>query len=618
MKIKFFGIALSSIIAFANAKQHYFNVVSILGEGSKLGVKYGNVVQPLTPSPFPLFSGVIEADNINDYHYVSLDINNMVIDEEIIQRTYSDANANLNEVYNRTNKNVKVTNLPRPFEKNMFSMKTKKYKPFPKDTIYNIYASCDENQYSELVNTPFLGQKINEHEANCTISIISPNSKFESEGSFHVIGFGSRKFKKLSFGMKFEKKFLGRKAIKLRAMANDDSLVRELLASEVFTAAGVPVQEGTYARVFINGETFGLYSMIDSFNDRWIGAYIHGNEKAKIGISYKLCSNHPMGPYANLRLIEDDGSVYDSYTYLLDEYEKKDIAKDDLQAQFAPLINFTRLFDQWVNTYGNDQSQVAIDELKKFLNIESLLRLMAVETLIMAIDNFWLAISNTALYYNPERNNYQFIPFDFDQAMEGTHSSGLIVQDSASAMRDCLHWADSPESPADHYFTDNLMSHPQIKERYDVILAVITREIFDPKYLTPYIQSLAELIGEDVEWAFNMVDNLGISYNGRVGQFTLQDFQENISYDKTNYNLEERLNEPSLVLSEFIDIRSDSCRAYTANVNTSNNQNISDDYDVKEIEESPESKLDAKSSATSSMKKLSLLFVFAQIILLLL
>ncbi|OUM63743.1 hypothetical protein PIROE2DRAFT_20634 [Piromyces sp. E2] len=590
MKVNFFGIALSSIIAFANAKPHYFNVVTILGEGSILGVKYNNIVQPLTPSPFPLFSGVIEADNISQYQYVSLDSANNVIEEETIQRTYSDDNANLNEVFNRSNKNVVFNELPKPF-KPMFTMRSKKFKPIPKNVIYNIYAKCNEPEYSELINTPFLpGYRANNKEANCTITIISPNDKFQTDGSFHVTGFGSRRFKKLSFGMKFNNKFLGRKAIKLRAMSYDSALMREPIITQLFKSVGVPVQEGAYARLTINERVFGLYNMMDSFNDRWMGAYIHGDEKAKIGITYKLSSNHPDGPYANLRFLGDQPELYESGTYLVDEYEKKDIQKDDITALYTPIMNFTKLFDQWVNTYGNDQSQAAIDELKKFLNIESLLRLLVIETLVMALDNFFLATGNTALYDNPERGNYQFIPYDFDEAFYGTFGNELIPQPRAEAMQDCLHWADQEGNPADHYFTNNLLSHPQIKERYDVIMAITTRELFDSKYLTPYMQTTADLIGEDVEWSFDLAANIDSAYNGLEQQYTLEDFQNNLSYDKTDYNREERLNKSEYGLAEYIDLRGDSCRAYTANVDTSNNQNISDDVDILLFEDLEDSK----------------------------
>jgi len=610
MKMKSFGLILSSLIALSQAKQFTFNVVSILGEGSSLGVKYGETVKPLTSDHFPLFTGNVEADDIKEYHYVALDATNKVIEEETIKRTYTDKTATLNEVYNRNNKEVNVPNLPRPF-KGMYKMGSDKFQPLPKNVIYNVYAKCNDTDYTDLVNSPFIGDEINKAVVNCTINIISPESKFQSDGNLHVIGFGSRKFKKLSYGLKFDKKFLGRKAVKLRAMAHDPSLLREPVSIELFKAVGVPVQEGAYARLFINNDIFGLYSIIDSFNDRWVGAYINGDEKAKVGFSYKLYSSPPDGPFANLRYLGDKAELYNGNgVYHLDEYEKKEVG-DDYEAQFARLIQFVKLYDNWVKTYGNNNSQKAIDELKKFFNIEGLLRLLAIETLIMAIDNFWISLSNASLYYNPERDNYLFIPFDFDEVMFG--SKGLKSIEKVGAMADCLHWADSDINQAEQYFTKNIMSHPQVKERYDVILAIATRQLFDSKVLTPYINSLVELIDEDVEWNFNAANNLDTAYDGKVYPYTLEDFKANFNYDKTNYNKEERLNETLFGLSEYVDLRGDSCKIYTEKVDTSKNENISEDVNVEEHVGTASSQ-----SGAISTKQLSFLIALVPLLLLLL
>jgi len=90
MRIKSFGISLFSLFALSKANNYVFNVVSILGEGSSLGVKYGDTVTPLNPVLFPLFNGTITADNIKEYKYVSLDNSGKIIGEESITRTYTD------------------------------------------------------------------------------------------------------------------------------------------------------------------------------------------------------------------------------------------------------------------------------------------------------------------------------------------------------------------------------------------------------------------------------------------------------------------------------------------------------------------------------------------------
>jgi len=78
MRIQTFGFVLSTFFALTTAKLYKFNVVSILGEGYSIGVKYGNNVTPLNSSAFPLFTGEIEANNISKYKYVAYKNNEIV------------------------------------------------------------------------------------------------------------------------------------------------------------------------------------------------------------------------------------------------------------------------------------------------------------------------------------------------------------------------------------------------------------------------------------------------------------------------------------------------------------------------------------------------------------
>jgi len=612
MKIIIFEILLA-FLSLVNANRYSFKVISILGQGSSLGVKYGDQVQPLVPFPFPLFIGSIETQNLKEYKYVALDESNNVIDEEDIVRTYSNNNNKINEVYNRTTKeNIEIPTFPQPF-KPMFKMGSPTYKPFPNNTIYNVYAECDKDGYADLTSRPFLddeGER-NDKEIDCVITIVSPEDYFQSSGTIHIIGYGSRLYKKLSWTLKFgnKNKFLGRKAVKMRAMASDPSLIREKLTAEIYKAVGIPVQEGTFARFFINGDNYGLYLMNDNLNARWIGAYVHGNEEGEIGAAYQLDSSHPDGPFADLRYLGEDYLAYSSEgTYRLGEYNKKLLQNGGQAGAWKPLIDFIKLYQNWVKTYKVDHSDNAIDALLQFFNLESMLRLLAVESLILAVDNFWLVMSNSDLYYNPERKNYQILPFDFDQVMYG--SKGNILIDPENYVSDCLNWVNYDEKTFEHYFTNNLMSHPQVKERYDIILAKISHEIFTVDKISKYVEAVSNLIREDVQWNFDLVEKLSIPYDGIVKHYTMEDFEKNLIISDQSKLLEEDDEFSSFYdLMDWVEIRGDYCRAYTSNVNTTNNTNISDNA---EIEVSGVASI--SSGISFSVNRIILSFIFTMLI----
>ncbi len=69
---------------------------------------------------------------------------------------------------------------------------------------------------------------------------------------------------------------LGLEKLALNNMVQDSSMIHEQLASSLFRAAGVPAPRASYARVFVNGELYGLYSTIEvldnsEFLKTWFG-----------------------------------------------------------------------------------------------------------------------------------------------------------------------------------------------------------------------------------------------------------------------------------------------------------------------------------------------------------
>jgi hypothetical protein len=366
MKLQTFSLALSSLVALANAATWQFNVVSIAGTAFDMGIKYENKVTKMTSEIYPLYTTKIESGASKTYKYVLIDKSGKVVQEESFERTYQNSVSSTNEVYNRKPKNVKVPSLPKAF-KPLYSDGTEEFVDYPNNQIYTLYAKCDEAPYTDIKHNPFLpGTTVkNEQAANCTLNLITPNEVFVRDSTVQLVGFNSRLFKKLSFKFKLDKKLFGRKTLKVRALASDPTLLRDKLSAELFRSVGVPSYSGTYVRVMINEDVWGLYSIVDTIGGKWIAANIHGDDEARVGYNYKMYSSVPNGPYASLRYLGENPDKYEySGSYEADEVDKDDtVAKD----KFYRLAQFTKMFENWVKTYGNDQSQAAVDALKKFL-----------------------------------------------------------------------------------------------------------------------------------------------------------------------------------------------------------------------------------------------------------
>ena len=85
---------------------------------------------------------------------------------------------------------------------------------------------------------------------------------------------------KPSFKLKFDEsvasgEFLGLRELQLREMAADASMMRERLGYMVFREAGVPASRAHHARVFVNGECYGLYANVENVDRRLVGRWLH-------------------------------------------------------------------------------------------------------------------------------------------------------------------------------------------------------------------------------------------------------------------------------------------------------------------------------------------------------
>ncbi len=93
--------------------------------------------------------------------------------------------------------------------------------------------------------------------------------KGSPEGSFRTLE------EKASFKIKMheydpEERFYGRKRLTLNSMIQDGSMVSEHGAYYLFEGAGLPAPMHGYSRVFVNGELFGLYGVVETMDEEFL------------------------------------------------------------------------------------------------------------------------------------------------------------------------------------------------------------------------------------------------------------------------------------------------------------------------------------------------------------
>ena len=187
-------------------------------------------------------------------------------------------------------------------------------------------------------------------------------------------------------------RLVGMARLNLKSMYNDPSQMREALAWRLFAAAGVPSPEHTYAKLAINGAYYGLHSLIEQIDKRFLGDRFgenrHGNlYKAYCGSLGCATLEHRRGTDG-----DDGGRQYhtsahpDDQTYRLKTNENDaDAAGDDDLATFIRVINGVGL----PGGDGRFDTDAFRGEVERVFDVKAFLRWAGVNLLLGSWDNYF-------------------------------------------------------------------------------------------------------------------------------------------------------------------------------------------------------------------------------------
>ncbi|NOY26351.1 MAG: hypothetical protein GXP62_10810 [Oligoflexia bacterium] len=189
-----------------------------------------------------------------------------------------------------------------------------------------------------------------------------------------------------TFGGTAELKGLGK--LTLNNMVQDYSLVHEREAYTLFTDLGVPAPRTSYVALSINGEYRGIYLNVESPDDRFLARWFDDAQ----GNLYE-------GEYGQ-------DLTLDSYEALDQDQQGQDDVDDrsDLLA-LATLL-------------AEDPDESLVPQLESLVDIDELLRAMAVEVAIGHWDGYFWYPNNYRFYHDPSTGLFSLLPWGVDQTFD--------------------------------------------------------------------------------------------------------------------------------------------------------------------------------------------------------
>ena len=248
----------------------------------------------------------------------------------------------------------------------------------------------------------------------------------------------------------------------------DHSFIAEQLVYEVYRAAGIPAARTALARVTVNGETFGLYVMRETYKERWLAQYF----------------------------TDPTGNLYESPSgpdTVLEPRTNKD--RDDT-SDLAAVADV-------VATASDEDYRNAIEQL---VDVDQLLTYWAIEALTAHWDGYVFDITapgrvppparppgnpwpnNYYAYHDPETGKFVFIPHGADLAFGLGAGINYDVDPSTPVLV-------PPKEPAS--IAARLWEDPTFRVEFAERIQWVLDEVWDAQALTELTDLLAGLVRAD-------------------------------------------------------------------------------------------------------------------------
>ncbi|MDA7745871.1 CotH kinase family protein [Psychromonas sp.] len=275
---------------------------------------------------------------------------------------------------------------------------------------------------------------------------------------------------KLSFKLDFDEyeddypqiknqRFYGFKKLSLKNNYEDQSLIREKVAADVFASAGLAVSHTAFYELYVDhGEGpiyFGLYTLVEEVDDTVIDEQFSSDQ-------------------GNLYKPEGDGASF-SYGSFSETYFEKKTNEDD-----ADWSDIETLF----TALHADQVDPALwrENLDAIFDTDVFLKYLAVNGLIQNWDTYGRMTHNFYLYNDPSTGKLTWIPWDNNEALQEGKLGGSLALDFTNL--ESVGWP----------LIEKMMADEVYKAQYDEYLYEVMFDAFEVSKMQALYDYYADMV----------------------------------------------------------------------------------------------------------------------------
>jgi spore coat protein CotH len=321
--------------------------------------------------------------------------------------------------------------------------------------------------------------------------------RFRGMSSFAFVPEGSKRSLNVSIDFADnDQRLLGFRTLNLLNANSDPTFVRGLVYSHI-ARQYVPAARLNYARVVINGESWGIYLNAEQFNSD----FVRDRFKETGGARWKVPGS-PIGRGGMAYLGEDINAYRGIY----------DIKSRDDQRSWRRLIQMFRV----LNETPADRLEA---EIAPLLDIDTALKFLAVDVALVNTDGYWTRASDYNIYLDA-KGRVHVLPHDMNEGLEDEEGPGRggppggrggiqlppgvqlppgfqfpMTFGMASAELDPLIGLDDASKP----LRSKLLAVPALRARYLGYVREIADTWLDWRTIEPLVRQYQAVIAADIK-----------------------------------------------------------------------------------------------------------------------
>ncbi|KAF9402999.1 hypothetical protein BGZ94_004753 [Podila epigama] len=477
---------VASLASVALAAQVKFNVVAPGGTNVQVSVNGQNHALTAADPSVPVFTGTVETGSDTKYKYVVAGKA-----EDFDRPLPTGRTSTYNDFIDRPITYADIPELPWPIEKDpQWTRGGPKQALFDTNYIPTVFVQGDAAALNTIVTT------VPKSRTSVTLTVVLADQVIKYTGvDFGLHGAGKKKNnakQSWNWRLKDGDILANRDFFKIRHMEEDPTQIREKLYADALRALGTYGNEANMIRLFINGEGFGTFNLLDDITEYSFPKAMFYNNKPpeKMGALFDGASGASFA-------YDPTGNAY--YSWI----------PNALSPELPPAVG--PLCEAWSTTVKTDDNAIA--KINEQIDLDQFMRFMVMEYLTGHWDGYWEQQTNIGLYRDPTQNNkWYFIGQDFD----GTFGINVPTNDTTYPA-----WSYNrfPTEFPKAVLINGLLENPNQKAKFEGYLKKTVEVLFNNVTLTNRVLKYHQFILPDLAWDRTIKQRSpGINFNWEFDQ----------------------------------------------------------------------------------------------------